>query len=185
MDERRILRWRDALGHSIEHCVVTPRPDGFDAESVVVAESSGARFAVSYRILCDSLWRTRALAVGLIGAEGRQLTFTSDGYGGWSDGNGRARDDLQGAIDVDISVTPFTNTLPIRRLAVRPGDVEEIAVLYVDVPELEVGRRVQRYTGLAERRVRFESLDSDFRRDLELDAEGYVVLYPGLFQRLA
>ena len=81
-------------------------------------------------------------------------------------------------------MTPFTNTLPIRRLALHPGDVEEIAVLYVDVPKLEVGFKAQRYTGLAERRVRFESLDSDFRRDLDLDDEGYVVRYPGLFQRL-
>ena len=44
----------------------------------------------------------------------------------------------------------------------------------------------QRYTKLdpAGRRYRYESVDSDFTRDIEVDEHALVVTYPGLFRRL-
>ena len=93
---------------------------------------------------------------------------------------------LDGAIDVDISATPFTNTLPIRRLQLAPGDSAEIRTAYIHLPDLEIVRDPQRYTCLEPlRRYRYESLDSDFVREIEVDADGLVVTYPGLFKRLA
>jgi hypothetical protein len=42
----------------------------------------------------------------------------------------------------------------------------------------------QRYTCLeAGRRYRYESVDTDFTRDIEIDDHGLVVTYPGLFRR--
>jgi hypothetical protein len=41
---------------------------------------------------------------------------------------------LGGAIDIDISITPFTNTLAIRRLNLRRGQSEEIIAVYIRVP---------------------------------------------------
>ena len=93
---------------------------------------------------------------------------------------------LRGAIDVDISATPFTNTLPIRRLSMRLGQSEEILAVYVQVPSLAVSTDRQRYTCLeAGKRYRYESVDSDFTRDIEVDEHGLVVNYPGLFRRVA
>jgi len=44
----------------------------------------------------------------------------------------------------------------------------------------------QRYTCLEPmRRYRYESLDSDFTREIEVDLDGLVVVYPGLFKRIA
>jgi len=44
----------------------------------------------------------------------------------------------------------------------------------------------QRYTCLEPmRRYRYESLDSDFTREIEVDLDGLVVVYPGLFRRIA
>ena len=43
----------------------------------------------------------------------------------------------------------------------------------------------QRYTCLAPlKRYRYESIDSDFTREIEVDSRGLVVTYPGLFRRL-
>ncbi|HEV8585737.1 MAG TPA: putative glycolipid-binding domain-containing protein [Methylomirabilota bacterium] len=82
--------------------------------------------------------------------------------------------------------TPFTNTLPIRHLGLEPGRAAEIVVAYVRVPELTVEPEGQRYTCLErDRRYRFESRDGEFTRDLDVDARGLVVLYPGLFRRVA
>ena len=89
------------------------------------------------------------------------------------------------AIDVDITATPFTNTLPIRRLNLSAGQSADITVAYIDVPSLTVTADPQRYTCLEPmRRYRFESLDSDFMREIEVDEHGLVVLYPDLFRRV-
>jgi hypothetical protein len=122
--------------------------------------------------------------VGLVGAE-RGLDLSSDGAGRWTDRSGTPLPDLAGAIDVDLTATPFTNTLPIRRLGLRSGQAETITVVYVEVPALTVVASRQRYTCLEPgRRYRFESLDSGFTRDIEVDDDGLVLTYPDLFRRV-
>lgn len=114
-----------------------------------------------------------------------RVALTSDGAGRWMR-DGVAMGALDGAIDVDVSATPFTNTLPIRRLALAAGVSAEILVAYVDVPSLAISAERQRYTCLeSARRYRFEALDGDFTRTLEVDADALVVSYPGLFRRLS
>ena len=81
--------------------------------------------------------------------------------------------------------TPFTNTLPIRRHGLAAGQAETIQVVCVRFPELEVTSNRQRYTCLEpKQRYRFESLDSDFTREIEVDENGLVVTYPGPFRRI-
>jgi hypothetical protein len=53
------------------------------------------------------------------------------------------------------------------------------------LPELTVTTDRQRYTCIEpNRRYRYESLDSDFTRDIEVDGHGLVVTYPDLFRRV-
>jgi hypothetical protein len=140
--------------------------------------------AAQYSIVCDTGWRVLRLEVSLAG-ENRRLELSSNGAGRWTDPSGAPRPDLAGAIDVDLSATPFTNTLPIRRLGLRGGQVETIRVVYVRFPGLEVTLERQRYTCLEPgRRYRYESVDSDFTREIEVDPDGLVVTYPGLFRRV-
>jgi hypothetical protein len=82
------------------------------------------------------------------------------------------------------AATPFTNTLPIRRLALAVGSASDVLVVLVEVPGLRVSPKVQRYTRLGRNRYRFETADGRFRRDLRVDRRGLVVTYPGLFRRV-
>ena len=112
----------------------------------------------------------------------------ADGAGRWTTASGDALPVLDGCIDVDISATPFTNTLPIRRLALHPGEARDLDVEYVSVPDLAVMLDGQRYTCL-ERGTQgglyvYASLDSAFRADLAVDADGLVLDYPELFRRV-
>ena len=111
----------------------------------------------------------------------RTLTIDYDGNGGWTV-DGEWRTDLDGHRHRP-GVTPFTNTLPIRRLDLAIDDEADITVACV-VPDLEVTVDEQRYTRLDEDLYLFESLDSDFSREIEVDLDGVVVEYPGLFERL-
>jgi hypothetical protein len=179
-----VARWRDWSGDGVEHLVLAERPDGIVAEAVVIGASDGAAFALRYRVQCDARWRIRTAHVALIGAD-RSVTLASEGAGVWTDGTGAALPALDGALDVDIEATPFTNTLPIRRLGLERGKSAEIVVAYVSVPSLRVTAERQRYTRLDDGgRFRFEAARGDFTRDIDADEDGLVILYPGLFRRL-
>jgi hypothetical protein len=178
-----VARWRDWSGEGVEHLVLRERLDGIHAEAAVIGVDDAERFALRYRVTCDAGWCARRLEVSLVGAD-RAIVLSSDGAGRWTDHDGAARPDLAGAIDVDITATPFTNTLPIRRLRLRSGQIESILVAWVEVPALTVVAKPQRYTCLEPGRYRFEALDSGFARDIEVDDDGLVRTYPGLFRRV-
>ena len=184
VNKERIVRWRDWEGEGIEHLVLTEKPSLIVAEGTVLGGSGEGRFAVHYRMECDPSWTLRAAEVSLAGDD-RKIVLTSDGRGRWRDRTANALSNLDGAIDIDLSISPFTNTLPIRRLNLSIGQSERILAVYVRLPEFSVTTDPQRYTCLRPlSRYRYESLDSYFVRDIEVDEDGLVVTYPGLFKRL-
>jgi hypothetical protein len=179
-----VARWQDWAGSGIQHVVLREGPQEIIAEAAVIVAEDGNRFAARFRILCDGAWRVRRVAAGVIGDD-RRIDLASDGAGHWRDDTGAALSHLDGAIDVDLPVTPFTNTLPIRRLDLRAGQSADIRVAYIILPDFTVTIDPQRYVCLEpRRRYRYESLDSDFVREIEVDEHGLVVAYPGLFRRL-
>lgn len=183
MKDQIIARWQDWSGNGMEHLILKHGPAGVVADSVVLATVDNEAIAVWYRIHCDPAWRVRKAEIRRIGDD-RSVELVSDGEGSWTDGAGLAQPQLQGAIDIDISVTPFTNTLPIRRLGLKDGQSAEIRVAYIQLPTLQIITDRQRYTRLDGGHYRYESVDSDFRRDIEVDADALVVSYPGLFRRI-
>jgi hypothetical protein len=81
-------------------------------------------------------------------------------------------------------LTPFTNTLPINRLNLTEGDSKEIEVVYFDLPSSNFSPLKQRYTNLGNGIYKYESLASGFTANLEVDNEGFVINYPGIWQRV-
>jgi hypothetical protein len=161
---------------------------GVQADSLLVGIASGQSFRMHYILRCDSAWQTRELRVASLGDGDRTLHLLADGAGGWTARDGAALPLLDGCIDVDLSTTPFTNTLPIRRLNWRRGQSAELRVVYVELPSLRLSVEPQRYTCLEKRgstgRFRFESPSSGFTADIAIDKDGLVVDYPGLFRRV-
>ncbi len=178
----RAYRWRSDEGVGLEHLNLHVREDLILADGVVIGDCGEGPFGCSYRICCDLDWRVRSLEARVAG--GASLVLTSDGNGRWRDGDGAGQAHLAGCIDVDIAATPFTNTLPIRRLGDALHQRTVIRVAYIAIPSLAFRPAAQAYTRLPDGRYQFESLDSDFRADLELDADKFVLRYPALFSRL-
>lgn len=181
---QRVLRWRSDGG--LEHAVLSDGPDGLRVDSVVIGTDDHAdagEFALAYSLACDSTWHTRAVDVRVVG--GASLSLRSDGNGRWRDAGGNELPALGGCTDVDLSATPLTNTLPVRRLAgrlrLRRGVL--IRVAYIEAPRLTLTVSGQRYTELAQGRYRFELTDGSFEREITVDGEGYVLDYPGPFTR--
>ncbi len=183
MSEKIIVRWHDWSGKGIEHLVLHEGSDETIAEAAILGTTGDEVFAARYWILCDKSWRVRKAEIAQIGS-GHTLEIASDGTGNWVDGSAAPLPQLAGAIDIDISITPFTNTLPIRRLGMQDGQSEDILAVYVQLPGLTVTTDRQRYTCLEPNRYRYDSLDSDFTREIEVDGHGLIVTYPGLFRRV-
>ncbi len=181
----RAARWRPAEGDGLEHLDLAPLPGGGLLASAVVIGGAGADpFALRYRIRLGVDWRVREIAVER--TDGRSLGLVSPEPGRWQTIDGAPRPDLDGCIDVDIQATPFTNTLPIRRLGLtRAMGMAELPMVYVPLDTLAPVPDGQRYAALDDgRRYRYEAADESFAAELALDEDGLVLDYPGLFRRV-
>lgn len=182
----RTVVWRSAQYPGLEHLTLETDADGVRARSVVVGVTDVEGFRLDYNVVCDPDFRVRKARLFTDGKA--PLHLLSDGEGNWTDWAGLPLFELTGCVDLDVSATPFTNTLPIRRVAWQVGQSEVFRVGYVHVPALALSAEWQRYTCLELRPdgglFRFESLDSDFAAELPVDADGLVLDYPGLFERV-
>jgi hypothetical protein len=60
------------------------------------------------------------------------------------------QENLIGCTDIELEVSPFTNTLPIRRLAFAPDEAKVVNVAYVAFPDPVVTAEVQEYTRIGD-----------------------------------
>jgi hypothetical protein len=184
--EREVM-WTPWERPGLEHLRLVTSDGRVVANGLVIGLEAGRPFRIGYEVRCDGRWRVREVRVATPDSERPVLELLADGEGRWNRRSGEPVPELDGCIDVDISATPFTNTLPIRRLGLEPGESEELMVTYVRVPELLVGPERQRY-GCLEAQAdgglyRFEALPSGFTAELPVDTDGLVIDYPGLFRR--
>ncbi|HWA41996.1 MAG TPA: putative glycolipid-binding domain-containing protein [Hypericibacter adhaerens] len=182
--------WASLQGPGMEQLRIRLDPVENVAHSLVMGIEDGLPYRLHYKIKWGSDWRIRKLALESHTTDGmRERIFKSDGRGHWRDDQGEPQPELDGCIDVDIAVTPFTNSFPVRRLELAPGQSQEIRVLYVSVPGLAVKPVTQRYTcreqANGRHKVTYEGYPAGFSADLELDRDGLVIDYPDLFRRVA
>jgi hypothetical protein len=177
--------WEQLLGRGLEH--LSLREDAtIEADGVAVGILEDAAYRIQYRITCDASWNVQRFTVqSLLNSERASLMRRGSD---WLDEQGRLQAALSGCTEVDIMVTPFTNSLPIRRLGLRSGQAAPISVAYVTVPGLAVSRADQVYSCLQTQAdggiVRYRSVSTGFTADLKVDADGLVTDYPGIFRQI-
>lgn len=119
------------------------------ADGEMLGVHAGRLVRVHYVIRCDAAWRAREVRVEADALPGRVLDLLADGVGHWRLRGGEPLAALDGCVDVDLYASAFTNTLPMRRLRLEPGDAAEIRVVYIALPTLELAPARQRYTLLS------------------------------------
>ena len=140
------------------------------------------RERVSYVIRLSPTWQVRQFLL-FRDLDEPDLWLGTDGNGRWGEMNGAHRTDLDGCTELDLGCTPFTNTLPIRRLQLDVGDAAGITAAMVDVETLGVVPVKQRYHHVAPRRWEYTNLDSGATATFDVDEYGLVRDYPELFRR--
>jgi hypothetical protein len=174
---RRFLAWRGLDEWRAEGCTIERDDDGLRAVGVQL----GSSYQLDYGLETGPELFTRRFVVTVKDARGERgvLLERSEEDGAWT-ANGEPVPEVEGALDVDLALSPLTNYMPAARLDGEPADH---VMAWVDVPSLEVSRSGQRYEPLGPRQVRFIGLDDGFTAELDLDPDGFVLHYPGLAGR--
>jgi hypothetical protein len=179
------LVWQSIAWRGLEHAIWSEDEDTMYAEGQALHVLPEGVTWVQYKVGTDQAGHARHTCVTVeFEGQSNHITLRRESDGTWSDQAG-PRPDLNGCTDVDISTSPLTNTLPIRRLDLADGKIADLRVAYIDVPSLQVTAEHQRYTALwHEARTagyRYES--GSFRADLTVDEHGLVTNYPDLWTR--
>jgi hypothetical protein len=208
------LFWRRLDTAGSEHAICTERV-GLRARGTMLA-ATPVPYACRYEILTDESGATTRCEVTVEGAGFLRAVRLERAAGRWrvtanEQGNldatlraaGLTRVDQPGcddpgtltmALDVDLTGSALTNTLPIRRLGLLdaihapadgadrpPAGRHTIDVAWVLVPSLEVVVSTQTYQAVGGGIVHFTS--GSFSADIRIDERGYVRHYPGLADR--
>jgi hypothetical protein len=179
-----IVRWRKLDGRGLEVLRLYTGPGALVARSHVV-EAGDVPFAVRYEWRLDSDWRTRSLHLTVYQESERELHIERTSDSRWSIDRS-ARPDLDECDEIDLAITPFCNTLALRRFGPPPGGAGELTTLYVGFPDLSISLSRQRYEQLDSHVFKYIDLGlyTGFEADLTVDEHGLVRHYPPLFERL-
>ena len=176
------MLWRrvDRAGH--EAARVVRADDGWRIEGAAVFLEEREVWRLDYEVVCDGTWRTRGARVAGWGPRGPvRVELRAEGGRWWRDGREQAQ--VAGAVDVDLGFSPATNTLPIRRLGLEVGAEAPVRAAWLSFPGLALEPLEQVYRRVGERSWRYSSAGGRFVAALEVDAEGLVRDYEGLWRR--
>lgn len=181
--ERAVL-WRSLVDGSLDRCVLRETAGGHELEGEIHTLDDGNPVRVAYKVTCDKRWETRAVVVSWQeGPRVRELHLEAGEGHEWKS-SGQELAEVRGCIDVDLGLTPATNTLPIRRLSLQVGESAEVTAAWVLFPELKVEPLQQVYTRLDSNRYRYESGQGVYTVEIEVDDLGLVTWYEGGWERV-
>lgn len=180
----RAALWRRLDSTSLDLLRVQEFAQGYFLNGRILTLVEGYPSEIHYSVVCDRGWVTREGHVAIIrGRTVEQLQLRRDDLGRWWRDE-QSAPDLDGVADIDISATPATNTLPIRRLGLSVGESRATDAAWVRFPDLSVERLPQSYTRTAEHCYRYESDGGNFSADLTVDETGIVVRYSDIWERV-
>lgn len=186
--KKRTLIWRRIDLPGAEHLSIEIGGDGrVKTRGVIVLAHPEGPLSCIWEIATTYGWNFASARVVLYFGNEEHEAYISRNQEGWVV-NGGQRPDLAHCRDIDLEISAFTNSLPIRRLNPEPNQEETIEVAYLSAPGLEIAPARQIYTRLDEqtppRRFRFSTGSGDFSAGLTVDGDGLVEDYDGLFERV-
>ena len=184
-DVKRVVVWKNLLLNGVDYCALWHTAEGWLLKGTVVGVLKDQQpMIASYEISCDENWLTHRVEIErILGKDTKTLGLNVESRGVWRS-SGQELPELHGCPDVDLAITPATNTLPIRRLDLHVGKGESVIAAWVKFPELTIQPLSQRYTRLAKNTYRYES-NTGFSAEIVVDDLGLVTAYPGGWEPIA
>lgn len=185
-----VIVWNSLVDHSLEVCRIERDGPLWRFEGIAVLVEDVIPVSLTYSLEIDrGAGRTDfvgRLAMGR-GPEQRLVVAGTSG-GEWrvseSPGDPTIVPALHGACCIDLGWTPLTNTFALWHLDLPIGGSGEITAAWVPFPALSPEPARQWYTRLSDRRYRYEQPGIDFRADLDVDEDGFVVRYGTIWEQV-
>lgn len=174
------ILWKSIPWPGHESARLCSRDGAWQLEGAAAFSNDSQPCRLGYYICCNSDWTTRSASVaGWIGDREIDVTITA-ANGTWML-NGTEQPQVAGCIDVDLNFSPSTNLLPIRRLNLRVGESADVRTAWLRFPSFVLELLEQRYTRLADDRVRYESFTTNFTAELRISPNGFVLDYENIW----
>ena len=84
---------------------------------------------------------------------------------------------------IDISLTPFTNKLPIDYLVYHEEQEIISPILFIDIENQKIAIYHQKYS-IIEETVLYQNFETHYSNELTIDSNHLVLDYPGVFKRI-
>ncbi|MHC1754158.1 MAG: putative glycolipid-binding domain-containing protein [Methanosarcina sp.] len=172
------LSWPSTVVHT--HTV----NEGIHGHGLAVGKTDrNIPFAMEYDVTLMADWNIKEVSIKSLLDE-RVIKLVHKGYQ-WYDGAGQHLAEFDGVELVDISISPFTNTLPIKRLRFEGEQPQKVDIIYFDENKFSLSRLQQIYSKVDKRTYRYQDIVlPDFVSDIVVDDDGLVVDFPKMFRRV-
>jgi hypothetical protein len=180
---KREIVWAGLRTPSLDYCTVRNESTGWRFAGMLIVKPKANAFAARYEILVDKRFKIRTLIVEKTECGLQSRKKIESRRGAWFI-EGRKRSDLCECTDVDIEVSPVTNTISIRQTQLRVGQKVNLTVTWVRFPSLKVTPLRQSYERVTPRKYLYRSA-SGFSAELEVDNFGLVTRYGDVWKEIS
>lgn len=176
------LHWKGIYYEFFETCVVNFYENEFLVHSIIEGNQA-MDVRCEYEIKTTPAWKVVSFEIeNSFNKISHHISGSHTGTG-WIINN-RLHEEFKNCVDIDITLTPFTNSLPINRLDLAVDKPQKIEVVYLDVLKNNIRVAHQQYTKKSETNYNFQNIPNDFEANIITDNKGFVVHYPELFERI-
>lgn len=180
----KTVLWQGIAFPSLEYFSLQEKEDYYIVASKIIGSYQQKIYSASYRLIINKQWKIEEFLID------SEVNMTKNILTGKKTGinweiNHFDNPSFKGFHYIDISLTPFTNTLPIDNLQLKIGDSKEIDIIYIDLINSDITPVRQRYTRTDLHEYLYENIVSDFTAYIQVDENGLILNYPGLFEKIA
>jgi hypothetical protein len=173
-----VILWRRLDRIGCESARLLTLGEFFRLEGTAVFLEAESPCRLDYSVICDRDWTTlRGEVSGWVGGEEVEIRIERDADGRFRL-NGNERPEVEGCADLDLNFSPSTNLLPIRRLGLQVGEEGGVTAAWLRFPSFDLVPLAQTYRRLGPSTY-FYASEGGFTAELEVNASGLVVSYPG------
>lgn len=192
---KKAVFWENNEGndYSIEYFNLISKRVAHILRGTVILFLEQVPILVRYEIVCDRDWKTRSVRISqqVSEQENRYIELGVNEDQIWRKQSERPSsysstviEFASGLYDIDLQITPATNSLPINRCSLKKGDSQQIQVLLIGFPGLTLEQQEQRYSNINDKLYWFEIPSTGFEKRLLVDEFGLVINYDSLWHRL-
>ncbi|WP_433632115.1 putative glycolipid-binding domain-containing protein [Chryseobacterium cucumeris] len=180
----KTLIWKGIFYQSLEYFNLQSDDKNYTVKSKIIGCLEDKIYNTEYKIHIDKDWIVQDF---LIESEVNTIKKIFSGKRNQSQWeiNGVVNPEFDHFNFIDISLTPFTNTLPINNLKLSASGSQKINIIYIDVLKHHIRPVQQQYTRTAVNKYLYENIETDFKAEISVDESGLVTCYPELFEKIA